>query len=115
MIYVIGIIVLWFVYQKITAPKVQMINGDELKELLKSKKGYHFVDVRTSGEFNSNKIKGFKNMPLQSLRKKMDVLPKEEIIVLLCASGHRSMNAARILNKAGYKNLINVKGGLGRI
>lgn len=115
MIYAIGIIIIWIVYQKLTAPKVEMISKEELLMFMKNKKGYHFIDVRTSGEFNANKIKGFKNMPLQSLKNKLDLLPIEDNIVLLCASGHRSMNAAKILNKAGYKNLINVKGGLSRM
>jgi len=115
MIYVVGIIIIWIVYQKLTAPKVEMISKDELQTLMKNKKGYHFIDVRTTSEFNSNKIKGFKNMPLQSLRNKLEILPLEDNIVLLCASGHRSMSAAKVLSKAGYKNLINVKGGLSRM
>lgn len=115
MYYIIGAIIIWMIFRKLTAPKVTNISGVELNELLKEKKGYHFIDVRTSGEFNSNKVKGFKNIPLQSIGNKLDKLPKEETIVLMCASGSRSMRAARILDKAGYKNLINVRGGISRM
>lgn len=115
MYYVIGLVVLFLVFRKITEPKVEHIDKTRLNELLKEKKGYAFIDVRTSNEFNSNKVKGFKNVPLQGLRGKLDKLSTDDKIVLLCASGTRSMNAARILSKAGYKNLINVKGGLSRL
>jgi len=115
MIYIVAIVVVFLVFRKITEPKVEHIDGQRLKELLKEKKSYVFIDVRTSGEFNSNKVKGFKNIPLQSLRNKLDTLNTDDQIVLLCASGSRSMQAARVLSKAGYKNLINVKGGLGRM
>lgn len=111
--YVIGAIVLYMIYRKITAPKVEHINMNKVHEMLKEKNvKRQFIDVRTAGEFNSNKIKGFKNMPLPSLKNKLEMISKEEPIVLMCASGSRSMRAARVLSKAGYKNLINVKGGI---
>ena len=111
--YVIGAIAIFMIYRKITAPKVEHVSVEEVHNMMKDKSvKRHFVDVRTSGEFNSHKIKGFKNIPLQSLRNKLDVLDPEKPVVLMCASGSRSMSAARVLSKAGYKKLINVRGGI---
>ena len=115
MIYVVVAIVIFIVIRKITEPKVTHLDKQALEELLKDKKKYQFVDVRTSDEFNSHKIKGFKNMPLQSLRSNVEKLSKDQPVVLMCASGSRSMNAARILKKAGFENLMNVKGGISRM
>ncbi len=115
MIYVVVAIVIFIAIRKITEPKVTHVDKQALEELLKDKKKYQFVDVRTSDEFNSHKIKGFKNMPLQNLRSNVEKLSKDQPIVLMCASGSRSMNAARILKKAGFENLMNVKGGISRM
>ncbi len=115
MIYVVVAIVIFMVIRKITEPKVTHVDKKALEELLKEKKKYQFVDVRTSDEFNSHKIKGFKNMPLQSLRNNLEKLSKDQPVILMCASGSRSMNAARVLKKAGFENLMNVKGGISRM
>lgn len=113
MYYVIGAIAIFVIYRKLTAPKVEHVSIQELHNMMKDKSvKRQYVDVRTSNEFNSHKIKGFKNMPLQTLRGKLSALDPEQPIVLICASGSRSMSAARVLSKAGYKNLINVKGGI---
>ena len=112
-LYFIGALAAYALFSRLTAPKVENINGEQLNELLKDKSvKRQFVDVRTLDEFQSNKIKGFKNIPLQVLRKRRSELKTELAVVLICASGSRSMRAARLLNKMGYKNLVNVKGGI---
>ena len=63
-------------------------------------------------EFNSRKVKGFKNIPLDQLHKRMKEIDADMPVVLMCASGSRSMKAAKILNKNGYKIIVNVKGGI---
>ncbi len=112
-LYFIGALAAYALFSKLTAPKVENINGTQLDELLKDKTvKRQFIDVRTLDEFQSNKIKGFKNIPLQVLRRRASELKTELPLVLICASGSRSMRAARLLNKMGYKNLVNVKGGM---
>lgn len=115
MIYIFGAIILYLLIRKVTEPKVEHINFETLKSMMKEKKKYFFIDVRTPGEYAGQKVKGFKNIPLQNIGQSLDKIPKDMAIVLLCATGARSMRAARILNRAGYKNLINVKGGLSRM
>lgn len=109
----IGLFVLFFIFRKVTEPKMEKITVDEIPEFMKLHKDYKYIDVRTSGEFNQKKIKGFKNIPLQSLRNKLDHFSSDDTIVLICASGARAMNAARMLSKSGYTNLVFIKGGIG--
>ena len=90
---------------------VKQIDTDELRKLLGNKR-YQFIDVRTPYEFNTNNIKGFKNIPLQQLKERHHELSKEKEIVIICQSGMRSNRATRILKKLGYTNLTNVKGGM---
>ncbi len=109
----VAVIVVYLLIQKFTAPKVEHISVDQLKVYLKDQTiTRQFVDVRTPQEFSNRKIKGFKNYPLQSLAIQANSLNKETPVVLMCASGMRSMKAASLLSKMGYKNILNVKGGI---
>lgn len=112
----IGLTVVYFamvVFQKVTAPKVTHIKGSVLDEMIKDKSvKRQFVDVRTVGEFGTRKVKGFMNIPLETLMKRMKELDPEKPVVVMCASGSRSMKAAKILSKAGFKDILNVRGGI---
>ncbi len=93
--------------------KVEQINGTQLDALKKnSTLKIQFIDVRTAGEIGSNKIKGFKNIPLQDLKLRINELDQERPVVLLCATGSRSFMAGRILAKAGFSTLYNLQKGL---
>lgn len=91
---------------------IKNISTGDLKGYLTKKDQYQFIDVRTPGEFKNKKIKGFTNMPLDQLVHKSASLSKDKPVVLICQSGARSYRAARTLKGAGYKDLINVRGGM---
>lgn len=100
-------------FTRVTAPKVTHISGKEIDTLLKDKQSKkQFIDVRTANEFNGRKVKGFNNIPLDQLGRRVKELNPELPVVVMCASGSRSMRAARILSKNGFKQIINVKGGI---
>lgn len=94
------------------AKGVRQISTAELKDLLKEKKAYEFIDVRTPQEFKMNHIRGFKNIPLQRLVNRQGELSKDKEIVVICQSGARSNNATKMLKKVGFTKLANVKGGI---
>jgi len=63
-------------------------------------RGAIILDVRTPGEFNQGAITGAKNIPLQTLKTKIDYIKKlNKPVITCCASGMRSASAASILNK----------------
>lgn len=109
---VIGAAALWLGY-RLTSPQkgVQSISTEELKSQLGSK-NKQFVDVRTPGEFKGNHVKGFKNIPLNDLPKRMDELSKDKEVVVMCQSGMRSSKASQILIKNGFEKVLNVRGGM---
>lgn len=77
---------------------------DKTKDLLD--RGAVIIDVRTPGEFSSDHVKGSKNIPLQSIRGEVDKIRKmNKPVVVCCASGMRSAQAASILNKAGIETV----------
>ncbi|OIJ14403.1 rhodanese [Anaerobacillus alkalilacustris] len=90
---------------------VNQITTEELKTKLK-RKDIQFVDVRTLGEFTSNHIKRFKNIPLHELTLKSEKLTKDKEVVVICQSGMRSNKAAKLLKKMGFQQITNVKGGM---
>lgn len=80
-------------------------------------KGYYLIDIRTSMEYLEFHLNGSINIPLHQLRKKIEQIQpnKEKKILVYCQSGNRSKKAIRILEKMGYKNVYNLKGGIENI
>ncbi|NMD84546.1 FAD-dependent oxidoreductase [Streptococcus sp. WB01_FAA12] len=66
-------------------------------------KGKKFLDVRTSGEFQSGRFKvDTIHIPLNELRERLDELDKNQAYIVSCHSGLRSYIAERILKQAGF-------------
>ncbi len=104
---------IFLIFNKLTAPKVEHVSGKMLDQMIGDKTNKkQFIDVRTPGEFSSRKVKGFQNIPLDQLQKRIKEINTEIPVVVMCASGSRSMKAAKILSKNGFKNIVNVKGGI---
>ena len=68
------------------------------------------LDVRTATEVRFGKIDGFINIPLDSLRERIDEIPKNKPVYVHCHSGLRSYIACRILAGQGY-DCYNLAGG----
>lgn len=69
------------------------------------------VDVRQPAEVRAGAIPGVMHIPLTELGGRMGALPRDQQILTICYSGHRSPLAARRLGKAGYE-VLNVAGGM---
>ncbi len=66
-------------------------------------KGKKFLDVRTSCEFQSGRLKvDTIHIPLNELRERLDELDKNQAYIVSCHSGLRSYIAERILKQAGF-------------
>jgi NADPH-dependent 2,4-dienoyl-CoA reductase/sulfur reductase-like enzyme/rhodanese-related sulfurtransferase len=69
------------------------------------------LDVREPGEFNMGHPEGAVNIPLNSLRSRMNELPRDQEILAYCAVGQRSYYAARALRLNGFQAR-NISGGM---
>ncbi|NHJ19911.1 MAG: pyridine nucleotide-disulfide oxidoreductase [Candidatus Lokiarchaeota archaeon] len=99
------------------APPLSDINATELYERIDSDDvPAIMIDVRTPQEYHgkTGHIKNSKLMPLGELMYNVDELEKykDEEIVVICHSGSRSMMAAQILARAGFKDVRNLTGGM---
>ena len=68
------------------------------------------LDVRTKGEYEEGHIDGFRNIPVDELRERLDEIEKDKIVYVICQSGLRSYLASRILEGNGYE-AYNLSGG----
>ena len=87
------------------------ISATEVSEKLKNGKRPIVVDVRQPDEFRRGHISGAKLIPLGELSSRMNELPKDKEIVLVCASGNRSRSATKMLVREGYE-AVNMNGGM---
>jgi len=110
--WILVIIVVGLVVWKMKPTKgVTSITTADLKGILKDK-SKQFIDVRTPGEYKGRHISQFKNIPLNTLKTKLDGLDKTKETFVICQSGMRSSQAASILKKNGFTSVTNVKGGM---
>lgn len=83
--------------------------GLNVKEMIEA--GAKIIDVRSVGEFADEAYPGAVNIPLNVLPAKLGELgPKDKPIILYCASGARSAQAARLLKQSGYTAVVNAGG-----
>jgi len=71
-----------------------------------------FIDVREPDEYDQVRIPGAKLIPMSEMNNRYDEIPGDERIVVYCKTGERSLYLINILSKNGYKNLINLSGGI---
>ena len=69
------------------------------------------IDVRTNEEFALGSIDGAINIPLDDLRDRLNDIPRNKPIVVVCAVGLRGYLAQRILLGSGFDNVRNLSGG----
>jgi len=72
------------------------------------------VDVRSMAEFKQGHIINAINAPLNGLGKQLQQLErhKERPVIACCRSGSRSRVACRMLEKAGFNRVHNLRGGM---
>lgn len=100
---------LGFTAENIISGKIKQFFWNEV-ETLPRDNSVTLLDVRTVTEFKRGKIDGFINIPLDSLRARIDEIPKDKPVYVHCHSGLRSYIACRILQGNGY-DCYNLAGG----
>jgi len=88
--------------------EIEEVTATEAIEL--STGASRLIDVREPDEWEAGHAVGAQSLPLSQLLERMDELPKDETLLLICQGGVRSMRAATALDQAGY-TVINVAGG----
>src|SRR5699024_1280339 len=92
---------------------VEQITVYDLADMLKDKDNdYQYIDVRSPKKFRELHVYGFKNIPLNDLKKEIDTLSKDKKVVVMCQRGIYGNEACKILKRQGFSDLANVRGGV---
>ncbi len=85
------------------------VSVDQAYEMYQS--GAFVVDVRTPAEWDEYHAPNTTLIPLDELQARLNEMPKDKEIVVVCRSGNRSQQGRDILLAAGY-NATSMTGGL---
>lgn len=91
---------------------VKKISSVEVQELMKTKKNYLLLDVRTAQEFAEGHIPGAKNLLNERIQKGEigELSSKDQLILVYCRSGNRSAQASNKLVSLGYTHVVDMGG-----
>ena len=92
---------------------IAQISVDDLSELLNSQKDLQVIDVRQPGEYGAGHVPSAVNAPLARVDERAPEFDPNRRTAVICAGGFRSSAATSILERLGFKNLLNVLGGTG--
>jgi molybdopterin/thiamine biosynthesis adenylyltransferase/rhodanese-related sulfurtransferase len=88
------------------------VTVQELKALIDAGRAPSIVDVREPFEAELCSIPGAMLIPLGELPRRLDELPEDRDLVVLCKSGSRSARAVAILREKGFAQARNLAGGI---
>lgn len=89
------------------------ITVEELKKKIDQKESFLLLDVRDPFEAHISNIDTHSTLiPLDDLNGRIQELEQSREIIVLCRSGNRSGKACEILEKNGFSNVTNLKGGI---
>ena len=95
------------------ASSLPEIRPRELAELIARDESPIILDVREAHEHAYSRIDGSRLIPLQTLHRAIDTLPRDGNIVVYCHHGIRSAHAVEMLRAAGIPAR-NLSGGIDR-
>ena len=91
---------------------MQTITPEGLKLKLDAGESPMLLDVREAWEFEIAHIEGSTNISMSNVQQILDALKIEDEIVVICHHGIRSFQIGRFLENNGYKQIINLEGGV---
>ena len=106
--------------------EIKRITPEQAKELLDSKSGYVYLDVRTVPEFETGHVPAAKNVPvlepdasghMRMNHRFVEIVEtnfgKDVKLITGCQKGGRSLKSAELLLSAGFGNVLDMRGGFG--
>ncbi|MCK8059234.1 MULTISPECIES: DsrE/DsrF/DrsH-like family protein [unclassified Fusibacter] len=98
-----------FVAENVLTGKMDYVNAHEMTDIDFDKT--IILDVRDPEERDFGFVEGSMNIPVNSLRERVEELDRTKEIIIYCAIGLRGYVASRILNNLGFENVKNLNGG----
>jgi glyoxylase-like metal-dependent hydrolase (beta-lactamase superfamily II)/rhodanese-related sulfurtransferase len=91
-----------------SSPEVREVNLDQVQARAADSV---VVDVREPEEFVSGHVPGAVNLPQAELATRLQEVPRDRPVFVICQGGFRSLRAAQFLTQCGLSGVVSVKGG----
>ncbi len=88
------------------------IDVNELARWRSEGKAFILLDVREPAELTAASLPDALHIPMRQVPQRVDELPKDEPIAVLCHHGGRSAQVASFLAARGFSDVVNVDGGI---
>jgi rhodanese-related sulfurtransferase len=88
-------------------PEISVAQAAEKRD-----QGAFILDVRQPEEWDALHIPGATLIPLGELPNRLNEVPKDREVVVVCRSGNRSQQGRDILLNAGYSQVTSMAGGM---
>jgi glyoxylase-like metal-dependent hydrolase (beta-lactamase superfamily II) len=91
--------------------RVDLADAHRARHLVRH--GATVLDVREPDEYAAGHIEGAIHVPLGGLVTNMGRVPRGRPVVVYCGHGERASTGASLLEAAGFRDLVNLNGGMG--
>jgi rhodanese-related sulfurtransferase len=88
------------------------ISVSEVKRMHDANEPLLLLDVREDDELATASVDFAKHIPMATVPSRVDELPRDRPIVVMCHAGSRSARVARYLRDNGFTNVTNLAGGI---
>jgi rhodanese-related sulfurtransferase len=88
------------------------ISVRQLSELRTAGSRHCVLDVREAAELAICQLDGSLHIPMSEIPSRVNELPTEDPLVVLCHHGQRSQMVVDFLRNAGFVNAVNLDGGI---
>lgn len=92
--------------------KAPLLTPEELNEKIDVQTPFVLIDVRDEEDYEKEHIVSAINMPIDTVRDSLELLHKEDEIIVYCTRGQVAQVAQDILINNGFTNVSNLTGGL---
>jgi rhodanese-related sulfurtransferase len=72
----------------------------------------YLLDVREPDEWSAGHAPGAVHLPMREIPARMEDVPRDGDVVVVCRSGARSGQVVAYLMQHGYENVVNLDGGM---
>jgi adenylyltransferase/sulfurtransferase len=90
------------------------ITPAEVNERLARGEKIVLIDVREPHEWSAGHIDSAIHIPMQQIPRRLDEIPRDQEVVMICRSGARSGHVQQHLKQQGFTNVKNLTGGMQR-
>jgi rhodanese-related sulfurtransferase len=91
---------------------MRSLSAGELQQRLQSEAAPFLLDVREAEEMAYGRIAGSVHIPMGEVEHRLDELPTDRDIIVICHVGERSGYVTWRLNALGYDRAVNLRGGM---